>query len=494
MRIVFGVLLSTILIAARPVAAQDTGPVSAFFLNGVLTTPEEAQAAVIELAFAWLSHDEWTPGVRVGLAYNPTAGLSDLIEAGQQSGIEVSDIYEMLLGYKETLDDSEARLLEAYKKQALEQSVVTAAVVEAHVAKYRARLAQGHKVIVVAHSQGNLFANAEWAQLTAPGERGCTFVVSVATPAGIAPGLRPHITLGEDKVIRAASTARALAGISTLPALTPNDPPNLPSLYNSAGHAFISAYLYPGTHSLTEILDSFTEARVAERPEASPCGVPLPPIPPLPGGKPCVTATNCIVWYLDGKPDSAATGCLNVNNTSDPNGVCRYEFGRWILGTAFSERRQIELEVNTRQEQFNSGREWMATVTEGRGSVSSTETLEFDLISTVRTNTAHVRLEENGEFHYASAAYYFYLNEEPKGTFTFAFKAVPYEVEGRPGRFNAYIYIEGTFDVFVSTGEDLRYEVEKVWRLTGSYSAPVGRCDYGATQGGLMTCFALPLR
>ena len=74
--------------------------------------------------------------------------------------------------------------------------------VDANVRSYRAELALTNKVILVAHSNGNVYADEGYGRLT-PAERTSVGVVAVATLLGSVPGNGPYVTLVEDTVVRA---------------------------------------------------------------------------------------------------------------------------------------------------------------------------------------------------------------------------------------------------------------------------------------------------
>lgn len=73
-------------------------------------------------------------------------------------------------------------------------------VVDEHLRAYRAELALGNRVILVAHSNGNVYANEAHKKLT-PTERSSVGVVAVATVLGSVPGEGPWVTLSEDTFI-----------------------------------------------------------------------------------------------------------------------------------------------------------------------------------------------------------------------------------------------------------------------------------------------------
>jgi hypothetical protein len=70
--------------------------------------------------------------------------------------------------------------------------------VDEHLVRIREYLAQGKRVILVSHSQGNLYANEEWDQLTEE-EKSQVDIVAVATPANyVAKNNDLYTTLTED--------------------------------------------------------------------------------------------------------------------------------------------------------------------------------------------------------------------------------------------------------------------------------------------------------
>jgi hypothetical protein len=104
--------------------------------------------------------------------------------------------------------------------------------VDANVRSYRAELALMNKVVLVAHSNGNVYADEAYGRLT-PAERTSVGVVAVATLLGSVPGDGPYVTLVEDTFV------------ATFPGALP------PNTTNTGGfcpefvgcHAFIDFYL-----------------------------------------------------------------------------------------------------------------------------------------------------------------------------------------------------------------------------------------------------------
>ena len=105
-------------------------------------------------------------------------------------------------------------------------------VVGANVRSYRAELALRNKVILVAHSNGNVYADEAYGKLT-PAERSSVGVVAVATLLGSVPGNGPYVTLVEDTYVAAFP--------GHLPANTTNTGGFCPEFIGC--HAFVDFYL-----------------------------------------------------------------------------------------------------------------------------------------------------------------------------------------------------------------------------------------------------------
>jgi hypothetical protein len=104
--------------------------------------------------------------------------------------------------------------------------------VDANVRLYRAELALTNKVILVAHSNGNVYADEAYGRLT-PAERTSVGVVAVATLLGSVPGNGPYVTLVEDTFVRGFP--------GHLPANTTNTGGFCPDFIGC--HAFVEFYL-----------------------------------------------------------------------------------------------------------------------------------------------------------------------------------------------------------------------------------------------------------
>ena len=108
--------------------------------------------------------------------------------------------------------------------------------IDEQVRQYESILDQGYNVVVVAHSQGNLFTNAVYERLMQNEDyHDRVSVIAVASPANHVAGNGPHVTLESDRVINLG--ARFLHG-DTLPANS-----NTYSSLTENNHEFVKHYL-----------------------------------------------------------------------------------------------------------------------------------------------------------------------------------------------------------------------------------------------------------
>jgi hypothetical protein len=179
------------------------------------------------------------------LSYNPSDGLLlDLLEAFEQT---VQTDWTSFWRYLAGLDPMPDFLQDILKEMA---SAADAAVVQAnpavqkHIANYNTLLSEGNKVVLVAHSQGNLFANIAYLGIY-PEYINSFGVVSVGTPDNYVAGDGPYTTLDEDIVI------------GNVPASLPANINNFFGInwHDWSGHKFADSYMASGRQAETKILD-----------------------------------------------------------------------------------------------------------------------------------------------------------------------------------------------------------------------------------------------
>jgi hypothetical protein len=131
------ILFFIFLYPIKSLSAINEYKTDVYFANGIFTENEDARknardilkSAIIEK----YGDNEYKRRIgEVGYSYNQTEGIWDVIESLFQK-LDWDGALDFML-YKHHVD------------------------VDEHVKKYQDRILQGHKVLVVAHSQGNLFA------------------------------------------------------------------------------------------------------------------------------------------------------------------------------------------------------------------------------------------------------------------------------------------------------------------------------------------------
>lgn len=229
-----------------------------YFGNGIRNTPQDWEASKDELATMIGARFNGVP-VSYANAINPTGGfIDDLQRVFQQKLAENSELsWELLirasLGLINGISPELARIAldliiktesessaELKKKWEAENSYVDGRVTT-HVASYTQDIIEnGRRVLLVAHSQGNLYGNASHRLLysnpdVTPGSFG---IVGVATPANYVPGGGTYVTSDADVVINAL---RSIITDQVLPANVsiPLDTAEL------SGHNFIKTYMHP---------------------------------------------------------------------------------------------------------------------------------------------------------------------------------------------------------------------------------------------------------
>lgn len=199
--------------------------------NGVGTTWEEAQQSLTLLITnldpqfvtnnwdqtcfgAAVAYDSRFPGATSNAILSNASFALQIADALSQLGIDYTDqfwnYWNGLIGTPDWLASLQSTLILAatsiYQPDLLTQE-----------AFYTSELLSGHKIIVVAHSQGNLYANQAYAVVTSFGGADRFHIVAVATPASSVGGGGAYVTLHGD-IITAALDSLA-------PNIT-NDPPS----------------------------------------------------------------------------------------------------------------------------------------------------------------------------------------------------------------------------------------------------------------------------
>lgn len=221
--------------AALPVAAACTHDSATVFSygNGMYISP--ARARVQALMMDVRLRPELPAGVTPVFTYSYNSDEDDLAQVLEVVGQAVDDAAARVhswLGIPSFAPKSFRDAVEARQRAARVGTYVRDKDLEAHVARYQADLAAGRRVIVLAHSQGNFYANRAHERLPSTAGFG---IVAIGTPAGYTAGNGPYTTLTTDKIIGPIPGRRA-------PNTTNSDAFNA-ATGGSDGHSFTTHYL-----------------------------------------------------------------------------------------------------------------------------------------------------------------------------------------------------------------------------------------------------------
>ena len=259
------------------------------FVNGVRNTFAEANLSRGHTEDLY-RREILTPGeiLTSSVAYNSTSGPDQIIGPGHgldfiqaisqiaaQYEISITDVLDIVRGLplpaRLALLPTTPIVEVVYQKFRLQDWLAEFTLNE-HLQKYDKLVAEGKRVIIVAHSQGNLFANAAYRDL-APEIKPHVRVVGVATPANNVAGdsnkdTARYVTAHEDTVILFVPTS--------LPSNVPQG-----NRFGDffAAHNYVEFYLRRGSNTRAEIRGLIEAASEQVPPPPDDCS-PSPP-PPL---------------------------------------------------------------------------------------------------------------------------------------------------------------------------------------------------------------------
>lgn len=245
---------------------RDSGVVFAFF-NGVQTTPLAASRAMNE--FKRIHGDDNGRGenIRYETLYNHSNGFEDFIETFEQRVLEQDQIlsgrYELafeivngggswwqrLSQLTPTLNQLRDDFLDWYRAAAISSlaSLAGSAPTSVNYADHRSRLdtwiLEGKQILMVAHSQGNLFANAAYNYASNQTDTGALKLVHIAPASPTTNGV--HRLADKDLVINGL---RAVGSVVDITDVIPGyllRPAGLNGQKDLLGHGLLEIYLNP---------------------------------------------------------------------------------------------------------------------------------------------------------------------------------------------------------------------------------------------------------
>jgi hypothetical protein len=230
------------------------------FGNGIWTQKTSAQDSLDvleEKLQSRLTSDQFQ-SLSFELAYNKTGipegdilrgSLRDLFESFIQLSEESSSQFWRMLADIDPIPDSLQQAFQDSAASVDKLALVTVADIQKHISRYKVIIADQQKVVVIAHSQGNFFANQSYGNLT-PEEQNRFSIISVATPDGFVAGQDPPIytTLCEDFIWKIPGAL--VYNVRNNSALCHP----FPTLYYR-GHFFVESYLASGSNSESKIIN-----------------------------------------------------------------------------------------------------------------------------------------------------------------------------------------------------------------------------------------------
>lgn len=261
---------------------QCGAPTTVFYINGVLTPKPTACSTAMSLAWSLSILDPaFTSEVKVRLFYNPSGLSAGTLDSVCNVGLPIEAALSLGGAFTQFLTDALAKAAELFatlcksllgstavdalvdflgEGEALSQwlnQVLAKPADSALVAEFRDVIRQeldsGRNVVIVAHSQGNFYAQEALSQLTSE-ERQAVGVVAIATPANYPQqasyGYFDQFTLVGDIILAvpgapAATIANELSTASICPNLIPPVPLLAPICFMQAVtiHAIDESYL-----------------------------------------------------------------------------------------------------------------------------------------------------------------------------------------------------------------------------------------------------------
>jgi hypothetical protein len=199
--IILALLLSTsmqLLLAANVCVIPKDSTVI-YFGNGINTTRESAKTSLLALVDG-LGSEYNGQNLEYAIAYNQTGGIAiNLLQSEIQLGAQFDSRFMLWLNGIGLIPDKFAAWYQNYVTRAI---VVVAEEIVEHAAFYLTDILEGKKVVVVSHSQGNLYVNEAkilLAKQLRNGKMQSFTVFGVATPSDNVGGDRgPYLTNDRD--------------------------------------------------------------------------------------------------------------------------------------------------------------------------------------------------------------------------------------------------------------------------------------------------------
>lgn len=271
---------------------DDSGAV-VVYMNGVFSTPEGADLSIRTLSSLYEKNYSTDEIISYEVLYNYTNGFEDLAEVFEQRATEQVAVldgrfelfFEALRGdgsgwlaYISEVESAVGGVIEGFVEYAEAEIVRTltafmgdTTATQINYVEHSSRIdnwvLEGKKLLFVAHSQGNLFANAAYRYARGKVGPDSVKVVHVAPPAAQLNG--PHVLADKDRVIQALSLLGSVASVTdTIPGYL-SRPAGANGKWDILGHGFVEIYINPTLPTANSVLNHIDEAlQTLEAPEA----------------------------------------------------------------------------------------------------------------------------------------------------------------------------------------------------------------------------------
>jgi len=254
---VFASVISVPAVSSAAISTCATANYSLIYINGIWTT--DARPAALELQRAiGATYNGQT--VKVSIAYNKTHGkTADLADVFRQKLSEYPGVAAELLikaltsGISTGLPDPLVDFIRSYNIGKIRETGSVAYNdddLRDIVGFIRGSITENQKILLVPHSQGNMYANSAYSALTSGADAipsASIKIFGIASPASYVAGSGDYITSTNDLVINGL---RAASGLPVLPAnftvsITSDD---------LSGHGITEIYLNPNREGRAEII------------------------------------------------------------------------------------------------------------------------------------------------------------------------------------------------------------------------------------------------
>jgi len=252
-------LIGPVLSGTSAASICDTKDTVIFFGNGVKAAKKNSYDSrnILKKRLKGILTTEDFERLEFDLSYNDTHGLLlDLLETSVQILTGNTSRFWRFLWNLELVPDWFSEKIILLSTALDKTALVTSDSLWKHVKTYQTTIAEGKKVLLVAHSQGNLFGNMAYDHLNSREKQSFGMVAVANVDNNVLGSGGPYTTLNNDKVLLALITAQF--ALPTRP-MDPNTE-NLTESPDPLGHSFIQAYMANGTISG----DQITQQIVAE--------------------------------------------------------------------------------------------------------------------------------------------------------------------------------------------------------------------------------------